>query len=158
MVRAWRQRRWRTSGWPREGLLPGLARDQAPFVEEGLETVVAQATRQGFYVRLVGAGVAEEDIVGRHRPSGGLILLGGPFDLPDSPSEPVALQGFEQVVEGMRWILQDRSLPPDHIYDDVESPIEQLEDELVGCSHLDSMTTEHDGWEVPDILGNDPPE
>lgn len=83
--------------------------------------------------------------------------LDGPPGLLDNPSEPVAVQGLKQVVKGMGRILQGRSLAPNHLDDDVRSPIEQQEYELVGRPNLDSMVTQHVGWEVLDVLGDDPP-
>ncbi len=46
-----------------QGLLPGLAGDQVPLVEKGLETGVAKLARQRLDGRLVGGRVAEEDVV-----------------------------------------------------------------------------------------------
>src|SRR6185295_11047117 len=59
-------------------LLPGIAGDQVPFVEKRLEPRLLELAGEVLHGRLVGAGVAEEDVVAGHQRSTRLeSILGG---------------------------------------------------------------------------------
>jgi hypothetical protein len=75
-----------------ELFLPGIAGDEMPLVEEDLEPVVAQTPRERLDRRLVGAGVAEEDIVVGHHP-------GSRRDSMAGPASPTATPRPEGTVE-----------------------------------------------------------
>jgi hypothetical protein len=62
---------------------PALAGDQVPFVEKRLEPLVPELAGEVLHGRLVGAGVAEEDVVAGHAIS----LLGSPTILQKGAQE-----------------------------------------------------------------------
>src|SRR5215204_3355045 len=83
-------------------LLPGLAGDEVPLVEERIESLRPELVGEELHGRLVGAGVAEEDVVAGHR---GCFLQGAGFILEDVRGKrplraPARSPGFQPGVGG----------------------------------------------------------